>query len=154
MGTVAEQILGRLAALERQVGDIQLAAPDFPISTEGLSRTLEQLKIKVEQLEKDLEDRPGNPFSSDSFKSNMSPKETLPSILSDQFRDKWRLWSYKARDHLALYDDTLREKLESIESMASPLTPEFIESMNLSTMLRSINSINFIRYYIWRIQLI
>ena len=132
MGTVAEQILGRLADLERQVGDIQLAGDAVPITTTEISRTLEQLRTKVDQIEKDLDDKPGNTYTPDGFKTSMSPKDTLPSILSDQFRDIWRLWSYKARDHLALYDDTLRDKLESIESIASPLTPEFIESMNIS----------------------
>ena len=71
----------------------------------------------------------GNPYEdrrngSARFKTFMSPKETMPPILSENFRERWRLWSYKARDYLSTFDPTVNEKMETIESMATPLSEE------------------------------
>ena len=62
----------------------------------------------------------------------MSPKEMMPGVLSDHFKDRWRLWSYKARDYLSISDETLNAKLEAIETKAAPLTDDYIASLNIS----------------------
>ena len=111
MGTVAEQILGRLNALEAQVANMQLTGgidDSTPIppteSMRGVHDILSQLRDRITQLENV---GIGGPTSSETQQQGnrqpfMSPKDLLPDILDKDFKDRWRLWSYKARDYLAL----------------------------------------------------
>ena len=62
----------------------------------------------------------------------MNSKDTLPEILSTNFKDKWRSWSYKTRDYLSQWDETLRTKLEGVECMSQELTAEYINSLEIS----------------------
>ena len=108
MTTVAQQILNRLDALETQVGDIQLQGgadddshgPRPPAeSIRNLSNQLQELRTQMREM---ADSQSGTPFEdrrsgSARFKTFMSPKETMPPILSENFRERWRLWSYKAR---------------------------------------------------------
>ena len=144
MTTVAQQILNRLDALETQVGDIQLQGgvdgddrgPRPPAeSIRNLSNQLQELRTQMREMAESQSER-GAPFEdrrngSAQFKTFMSPIETMPPILSENFRERWRLWSYKARDYLSTFDPTVNEKMETIESMATPLSDEYIASLNI-----------------------
>ena len=59
-------------------------------------------------------------------------KDLMPETLGNQYRDKWRTWAYKARDCLAQMDPGLQETLEAVESQSTELTPEYIQSLNIS----------------------
>ena len=141
MTTVAQQILNRLNALEGQVGDLQLqgGADDSGVrppteSIRNLSNQISDLRTQMQEIADSrsdrnfFEDRRGE---SGKFQNIMSPKEMMPAILNDNFKDRWRTWSYKARDYLSTYDATVNEKLETIEAMATPLTEEYITSLNI-----------------------
>ena len=56
----------------------------------------------------------------------------MPETLGNQYRDKWRTWAYKARDCLAQMDPGLQETLEAVASQSTELTPEYIQSLNIS----------------------
>ena len=112
MTTVAQQILNRLNALEEQVGDIQLqgGVADTGVrppteSIRNLSNQISELRTQMQEMADSQPER-RNPFEdrreeSSRFKNLMSPKEMMPAILNENFRDRWRLWSYKARDFLS-----------------------------------------------------
>ena len=133
MGTVAEDILRRIEAIERDIGELQLNGPlpTGPVppseSMRNMSEQFAQLRNRIQQLETST---PASGESRGVFGMSpnfgMSPKELLPDKLADHFKDKWRLWSYKARDYLSLWDESLGPKLEEIESMPTSLTDEYI----------------------------
>ena len=133
MGIIAEQLMGRIEAMERQISDIHLTGPavDQTTALRNLRDTLGQLESKIAQIEETMPNGSG-PFDGPRNTQFMSPKELLPGLLGDHFKDKWRTWSYKTRDFLSQWDETLGPKLEKVESMSTPLTPEYIESQEIS----------------------
>ena len=54
-----------------------------------------------------------------------------PGILLENFKDRWRLWSYEARGFLSQYNPTMNENMETIETMATPLTDEYLASIRI-----------------------
>ena len=138
MATMAERIVARLDALERQMTDVALQAGtgtsgsldgDTPIapqhSNRVLSESLNQLRQEVEQMRAQIggTEQPsrGPPMNGMSSRM-MSPKELLPDVLSGDYKTKWRAWSYKACDYLSLWHETLGPKLEAVECIGTELS--------------------------------
>ena len=132
---MGQRILERLTALETQATDIQLAGgatDDRPIRTE-LDAMRAELQKDMEELRTLLDRYPtGNGPMPDRTKPLLNSKECLPSVLGNDYKSRWRTWSYKARDYLSLLDDSLGPKLALIESMTTPLTAEQIRDFNVS----------------------
>ena len=132
--TIAEQILARITNLENQIADLQMAGPptgpDTPIppteSLRGINETIAQLRQKIDSLES------GSGFSGPSIdRAMMNNKEMMPDTLGNDYRDKWRRWSYKTKDYLSLWHTELKTYMEQVESMKHELTPEFISGLNI-----------------------
>ena len=99
MGTIGEQLIGRIEAMERQITDLTLAGPaiDNTTALQNLRDTLGQVQSKIQQIEEIMPTGSGT-FDGPRNTQFMSPKELLPGLLGDHFKDKWRSWSYKTRD--------------------------------------------------------
>ena len=104
--TVAERLIARIAGLEAQVANLQLNvgdpsvdAPIPPDSTyRGLSESLTSLRERMEEFER-LHSTPGS--IGNRPPQIMSPKDIMPTVLDSKFKERWREWSYKARDYLS-----------------------------------------------------
>ena len=100
---MAEQIMRRIEAIENSVANLELSgAATDPIrpseSIRNLSDQIAQLRTKISELES-TNSGPSTSRPDSSF--GWGSKEMLPGIVSEHFKDKWRLWSYKARDYLS-----------------------------------------------------
>ena len=84
-GSVAEQILGRLNALETQVADLQLN--DGTVDGRSMETQFAEFRTAVNEMRDRLDRMPNvpggfqRPFA-------MNSKDTLPEILSTNFKDK------------------------------------------------------------------
>ena len=81
MGTIGEQLIGRIEAIERQITDFALAGPAVDNSTalNNLRDALGQVQSKIQQIEELM---PAGSGTSDGPRNTqfMSPKELLPVI--------------------------------------------------------------------------
>ena len=140
MTTLGQQILERLQQLETAVTDMQLNAPG-PRDAQGTGMQFETLRQQVRDemanLRREVESSQRGEGSSDRRFKTMHPKDCMPGILGSNYKQDWRTWSYKTRDWLSQMDDTLTAKLETIESQTKELSPEFIESLNISPQVDS-----------------
>ena len=99
MTTLGQQILDRLAALERTVTDIQLETTPGPTNVPEKMESLgKELRDEIATLRTQIE---SNPTGEGGFRYGsrglFSPKDCLPGILSADYKQKWRVWAYKAR---------------------------------------------------------
>ena len=103
MTTIGQQLMDRVTALEAQFADLTLAGPaDGPIapteSMRTISNQIREIQNKLREIDNAAPTRDGG-FPN---RNHMSPKELMPGVLSDHFKDRWRLRSYKARDFLSI----------------------------------------------------
>ena len=117
MSTVGEQVLERITELE---GIVLNRAPDHvgqPVDLPEIAQQLIAIRNRLDRVE-----NAGDADRSRSFRDpNQNPKDWMPNVLGDNYRDLWRKWSYKARDWLSQFDATLPAKLERVESMTGVL---------------------------------
>ena len=117
MTTVGEQVENRLLDLERAINALQGATtvPQDVDSLDGpavlrIQQQVALLKSRVDSLT----DAPGR--ASDGMRDQYM-KELMPAMFGDgNYKEIWRTWSYKCRDWFAQWDDSLRSKLQQIES--------------------------------------
>ena len=139
MSAVGQQILDRLSAMETAVSDLQLGQPVTGVDDagQGLKQSMNQLKEEMAQLKLQM----GNgsigmgmgTVPTESFQRRLwNPKDCMPEVLNNDYRNRWRAWSYKARDWLAQLDPALKQKLERVEAMSSTLSDEYIEALKIS----------------------
>ena len=139
MTTMGQRILERLNDLETAVTEIQLNPPTRP--TDGdpnlsdlpngqIDELRRQFRIEVEEMKKQLLEA-GPQF--DGMRRDMklwNPRDCMPDILSSDYKNRWRVWSYKARDWLGMLEDGLASKLEKIETMPSELSDDYVRSLS------------------------
>ena len=128
MTTLGQQILDRLAVVEKSITEIQLALPEGIDQPTGMG----DLRRDIEALKKKLEETPSSLGSTADRRPFWNPKDCMPEILSSDYKGRWRTWSYKARDWLAQLDISLGPKLEKVESMSTELSPEYIASLDIN----------------------
>ena len=124
MGTVGEQLLERVATLERRITDTPVGMTD---TVAGIRDELVQLRERVEAI-----DRTSHHGGNGQSYHSRDPKEWMPHILGDKYRDGWRNWSYKARDWLSQHDASLLQKLEAVEATSTELAESYLESQSIS----------------------
>ena len=81
MATVADDVVARVAALEESMGNMAASL--------GMPVELADLKAEVEELRNRLFGGQRGLFQA---------KDLLPEVLGNDYRNQWRIWSYKARD--------------------------------------------------------
>ena len=109
MSTIGEQIIERINGIERRldVYDRVGTAGGVGIPAEGFETFQNELKeLKTRLAEIDL----SGAAPTNQPRQFQSPKDWMPEILSQQYREHWRVWSYKTRDWLSQHDSTLPEK--------------------------------------------
>ena len=115
MTTIADDVVNRLTALEASIGAMA-AGIALPVEFTELRHEVEELRARLFGGQKGL----------------FQAKDLLPEVLGNDYRNQWRIWSYKARDCLAYEDERLRSVLEEVESKPSKLTPEFLAEKAIS----------------------
>ena len=137
MATLGQRLLERMEQVEQAVTDLQLGSTETP----GTTTTQSQIRQMRQELQNEigtLRDQIGEMGNGNGTglgerrRFALNPKECVPNMLGQDYKQAWRTWSYRARDSLAQVDHTLREKLELIESKTTELTPEFLESMAIT----------------------
>ena len=93
--------MDRLTALESGFAD--LAARQLPVDGD-LRNEVAELRALVENL----------PGARDS--SLLQTRDLVPDVLGNDYKEKWRTWSYKFRDFLSIGNEPLRGILETVES--------------------------------------
>ena len=129
MTTIGEEVLRRLEVIENQManGGFPDATPIHPDQTNRrLTEQLAELRDRVERMSAGPDSGASRPMN------GMNPKDVLPEILGNNYKEDWRTWAYKARDYLSMWDPTLNEKLEGVECMAAELSDDYISSLNIS----------------------
>ena len=96
MGTVGDQVLERINALEARLDQYERTGAAGGIGVpadgiQGLQNELGQLKTRMDEIN-------ASPFAQPSNRTPQNPKDWMPDTLSQNFRDRWRNWSYKTRD--------------------------------------------------------
>ena len=106
MTTLGQQIISRLDALEAQVTDMQLKGPTGTGQAE-LDEMRNQLRKDMVALREEL--ARGIPIDATQGprKHMFNSKDCLPDLLSTDCKNRWRAWSYKARDWLSQEDESL-----------------------------------------------
>ena len=121
MATMGQRILERLDAVEVAVTNLQLdqpRAPDQPAVLRQLEELRSQFRDEVAAMREQLDRNPPPGRNNTQFPTRglFNPKDCLPEVLSHDYKQKWRVWAYKARDWLAQIDESLGPKLEAIEN--------------------------------------
>ena len=109
MATMGQRILERLDAVEAAVTNLQLDQPRAP-DQPAVLRQLEELRQQVRDI--NLNPPTGRDNTQFPTRGLFNPKDCLPEVLSHDYKQKWRVWAYKARDWLAQIDESLGPKLE------------------------------------------
>ena len=94
MGTVGEQLLLRVQAMETAIADLQSTHS----STRDLSDLRSELNAEMSRMRELVMGQGGRPADGGMGRSPYNSKEFLPDVLGSAYKDKWRTWSYKARD--------------------------------------------------------
>ena len=126
--------MDRVTALERTLTEISLDGPMTKREyTDAIDDVRKQFSEEVALLRLQLE-RQGSPteHGANSGQRLFNPKDVMPDTLSTDYKARWRVWAYKARDWLSLVEESLGPKLASVEGMTTELTPEAISAMNIS----------------------
>ena len=126
--------MDRVTALERTLTEISLDGPMTTRQyTDAIDEVRRQFGEEVALLRAQLE-RQGNPteHNPNTGQRLFDPKDVMPETLSTDYKARWRVWAYKARDSLSLVEESLGPKLASVEGMTTELTPEAISAMNMS----------------------
>ena len=134
MTTLGQQILTRLDALEASLTEITLEQPTQrpnPAMAREIESLRTQFRQEVEEMKKFLNESAGRGSPPTHERRIWSPKDCLPEILSTDYKNRWRAWSYKAKDWLAQLDEKLEPVLERVEAMTSELTTEFVNSQDI-----------------------
>ena len=119
MGTVGEEVLRRINEIEARLGELQgdertgiagTTGSGFPLPPSASNRVamdqLAEIRRRIDAIETGGTRNPGM-----GARNFMSPKDMMPGVFgSANFRDEWRSWSYKARDWLSQWDETLNYK--------------------------------------------
>ena len=125
MTTMGQVITARLDTLERLVAGIRDKKGDGAVVDE-LENQIQQLMEQVALIQSKADQFPVPPGN--SSRSPSYQKEMMPEILGNNYKEKWRVWSYKTRDWLAQWDESLRTKLEEIEAQSTELTDEQLKA--------------------------
>ena len=104
MTTIGQQLMDRVTALETTLADMQLAGPadGGPIAPSEPMRTIANQIREIQGRFREIDNAVPTQDGGFPNRNHMSPKELMPGVLSDHFKDRWRLWSYKARDFLSI----------------------------------------------------
>ena len=97
MSTIGEQIIERINGIERRldVYDRVGTAGGVGIPAEGFQELQTEIKeLKTRLAEIDVAGAP----QANQQRQFQNPKDWMPEILSQQYREQWRVWSYKTRD--------------------------------------------------------
>ena len=137
MGTIGEKVIARLDALERTVTNLQTRTSDAntqrPVEMGEMQNEFDELRQQVALVRSQLESMPASStFGPRPPHNGTFQKEMMPEVLGNAYKEKWRVWSYKTRDWLAQWDDSLRVKLEAIESQGTELTDDQLREYNVS----------------------
>ena len=97
MTTLGQQILSRLDALEQSMTELTLDQPTQrpnPAVARELETLRNEFRREVEEARQFLNETAGRTSPQD--RRIWSPKDCLPEILSSDYKNRWRAWSYKA----------------------------------------------------------
>ena len=105
MSTIGEQVLARIDAVERRMGLMERNG----IGAEGRPVDLEQMRTDIADIRTRMDaiPNPAGPDGTTRPQWSSNPKEWLPENLSQNYKELWRVWSYKTREWLSQYDASL-----------------------------------------------
>ena len=115
--------------MEATITDLQLNAPGSPPTYDVQADEIRKLREDLTTLRQHVD---GINRGGGAPPKGLHPKDCMPGILGNNYKQDWRTWSYKARDWFSQFDSTLMVKLETIETQTQPLSPEFIEGLEIT----------------------